>query len=46
MTFTGDNCTLLRVWEYLWRTYYDNGSLPRDISDAISLIQSRIVGAL
>jgi hypothetical protein len=45
MTWAGDNNAIIRVWIYLWRTYYDNGSVPRDISDAISLIQARIVGA-
>jgi hypothetical protein len=44
-THANENRAIMRVWEYLWRTYYDNGSVPRDISDAISLIQSRIVGA-
>jgi hypothetical protein len=43
MNANDPNRTLMRVWEYLWKTYYDNGSVPRDISDAITLIQARIV---
>jgi len=40
------NPELMRVWQYLWTTYKDNGSVPKHISDAISLIQERMVGTL
>ena len=40
-----ENAPLIRVWEYLWNTYRENGGVPRDISDAITIIQFRIVGA-
>jgi hypothetical protein len=33
---------LVRVWTYLWFAYKDNGSVPKDVSDAISLIQERM----
>jgi len=36
------NAELIRVWEYLWDTYRFNGGVPRNISDAISLIQDRM----
>ena len=44
--FQQENGPLVRVWSYLWRTYKENGSVPRHISQAITLIQERVVGAL
>jgi hypothetical protein len=46
VNFYQQNAKLLSVWNYLWRTYKDNGGVPREISNAISLIQERLVGAL
>jgi len=40
------NQPILRVWNYLWRTYKQNGSVPKNISDAIALIQERVEGAI
>jgi hypothetical protein len=42
MTYRKLNEQLMHVWQYLWDTYYENGGVPKHVSDAISLIQERI----
>lgn len=34
---------VLSAWTYLWKTYKDNGGVPNDISDAISVLQRALV---
>lgn len=34
---------VLSGWTYLWATYKENGGVPKDISDAISILQGALV---
>jgi hypothetical protein len=43
MNLTPSGRALYRVWEYLWKSYYDNGGVIKPISDAITLIQERYI---
>lgn len=34
---------LLHAWRYLYRTYKDNGSVPKYISEAIDIIRDKFL---
>ena len=37
---------LIRVWEYLWETYNQDGRVPRSIADAITVVQNSMGASL
>ena len=40
MTF--DKGKLIRIWEYLWETYNEDGRIPLSVADAILVVKQKI----
>jgi hypothetical protein len=34
---------ILRVWDYLWATYHQNGWVPRHVSDALDILREQMI---